>query len=126
MFAQTLAKGMSAHEAYIEAGYKANYANAIRTKKLVYVQARIIWLQNRAAERTIVTVHDIARQLDEDRIFAREQAAASAAVQATMGKAKVLGLIVDKQLVGMKSVDDMTEAELRTLLGSTGSDGRSD
>lgn len=58
--------------------------------------ARVSELQGKAAERTVITVEDIARQLDEDRTFARENGAAAAAVSATMGKAKVLGLIVEK------------------------------
>ncbi len=38
-------------------------------------------------------------------------------VSASMGKAKVNGLLVDKHLVGMKRIEDMNENELRALLG---------
>ena len=38
-------------------------------------------------------------------------------VSASMGKAKVNGLLVDKRLVGMKRIEDMSESELRILLG---------
>ncbi len=34
-----------------------------------------------------------------------------------MAMAKVLGLIVNKLLVGTKTIDDMTKDELRVLLG---------
>lgn len=95
-FAQHLAKGLSASEAYVKAGYKANDGNAATLKGNQRVKARLVELQSKAAERTVVTVEDIARQLDEDREFARETGAASAMVSATLGKAKVLGLIVDK------------------------------
>ena len=95
-FAQHLAKGLSASEAYVKAGYKANDGNAATLKGNQRVKARVAELQAKAAERTVVTVEDIAKQLDEDRAFARKSGAAAAAVSATLGKAKVLGLIVDK------------------------------
>ena len=95
-FAQCLAKGMTATEAYIKAGYKPNDGNAATLKGNQRVRDRLAELLAKAAERTIVTVEDIAKQLDEDRLFARENGAAAAAVTATMGKAKVLGLIVEK------------------------------
>lgn len=95
-FAQHLAKGKSATEAYTDAGYRGDRTAASRLSTNVNVQARLSELQAKAAERTIVTVEDIARQLDEDRKFARETGAAAAAVSATLGKAKVLGLIVEK------------------------------
>jgi phage terminase small subunit len=95
-FAQALAKGKSAAEAYVAAGYKDNRSAASRLSTNVNVAARVAELQGKAAERAILTVEDIARQLDEDRTFARENGAAAAAVSATMGKAKVLGLIVEK------------------------------
>lgn len=95
-FAQGLAQGMTADEAYVEAGYKAHRGNASTLRANQNVLDRISELQHKAAERAVVTVEDIARQLDEDREFARKNGAASAAVAATLGKAKVLGLVVEK------------------------------
>jgi hypothetical protein len=95
-FAQELAKGASQREAYVTAGYKPDDGAASRLSSNVKVQGRVTDLLQRAATRAETTAADIARQLDEDRIFARENGAASAAVAATMGKAKVLGLIIDK------------------------------
>lgn len=95
-FAQELAKGKTATEAYILAGYKANDGNAATLKGNQRVADRLIELQTIAAKSVALTVHDIARQLDEDRVFAQRQGSAAAAVSATMGKAKVLGLIVEK------------------------------
>lgn len=60
------------------------------------VAARIAELQSRAAEKAVVTAVDIARQLDEDRRFARKVNQAGAAVSASLGKAKVLGLLPDR------------------------------
>lgn len=96
-FCQELAKGKSQDAAYEAAGFKPNRGNATRLKAKDSVSARLAEIQSKAEARTIVTIDDIARQLDEDREFARKCGSASASVAATMGKAKVLGLIVDRQ-----------------------------
>ncbi len=123
-FAQNKAKGMLTGPAYTAAGFKATgntaQVNGGLLLKRPEVKARIAEILSVAAERTVTTVDDIARQLDEDRKVAKKNSQASAMVQATMGKAKVLGLIVDKHLVGMKRVEDMNEHELRALLGVVG------
>jgi phage terminase small subunit len=95
-FCQELAKGKSQLSAYVAAGYKRDDGAAARLSGNVRVAARVEELKARAAERAVVTAADIARQLDEDRKFARKVEQAAAAVSASMGKAKVLGLIVDK------------------------------
>lgn len=98
-FAQELAKGKSQAEAYELAGYKASRSAAARLAADVNICERVATMQKGAAERAEITVADIAKQLDEDRAFARKMKSASAAVAATMGKAKVLGLVVDKSQV---------------------------
>lgn len=95
-FAQELAKGKSKYGAYAAAGYEPDRGAATRLSANVSIANRVAELKARAAEKTVVTVADIAQQLDEDREFARELESPSAAVTATMGKAKVLGLIVDR------------------------------
>jgi hypothetical protein len=60
------------------------------------VKARVAELQSAAAERCIVTVASITQELEEARALALQEAQASAAVSASMGKAKLHGLIVDK------------------------------
>ncbi|QTH19774.1 hypothetical protein HRJ34_15515 [Rhizorhabdus wittichii] len=95
-FAQERAKGKSVDKSYVMAGFKANSGNAARLNGNERVRARIAELQQRTAEKATTTAADIARQLDEDRDFAREHRQGAAAVSATMGKAKVLGLIVER------------------------------
>jgi phage terminase small subunit len=95
-FAQERAKGRSVDAAYAKAGFKPNRGNAARLNAIESVAARIAELQSRAAEKAVVTVDDIAKQLDQDRAFARRLKQPAAAVSATLGKAKVLGLIVEK------------------------------
>ncbi len=95
-FAQELAKGTYQTEAYTLAGYEHSEANASRLTRNDKVMTRVADLKAAAAERMICTIHDIAAQLDEDRLFARELEQAGAAISATMGKAKVLGLLTEK------------------------------
>lgn len=95
-FAQELAKGASQVDAYSKAGFKPNASHACRLGAKVEIVARVAELKHAAATATIITVQDIANQLDEDRAFAKSINQASPMVSATMGKAKVLGLIVDK------------------------------
>lgn len=95
-YAQARAKGKSVDDSYIAAGFSANRGNAARLNANESVRDRVRELQTRVAEKVIVTAADIAAQLDEDRTFARKLKQASAAVSASMGKAKVLGLIAER------------------------------
>ena len=62
------------------------------------VSARVSELQIEARERAMVTVESITAELEEARQLAMlDEKGASAAVAASMGKAKVNGLIVDKK-----------------------------
>jgi len=99
-FAQELAKGKTAGEAYVLAGYKANDGNAIRLKGNERLLARVQELLGRSAARAEVTVASILNELEEARKLAAEINQPSAAVAATLGKAKVAGLIVDRKEVG--------------------------
>ena len=95
-FAQELAKGKTADEAYQQAGYAENRGNAVRLKANENVLRRITELKDRAAFRVEVSLDSIARQLDEDRALAFAVKQPGAAVAASMGKAKLFGLVVDK------------------------------
>lgn len=98
-FAQELAKGKSKLGSYKVAGYEPDRGAATRLSANISIVKRVGELKAKAAERVIVSVADIAQQLDEDREFARELEHSAAAVSATMGKAKVLGLLEDKSKV---------------------------
>lgn len=99
-FAQELAKGKSADEAYQEAGYKANDGNCIRLKGNERVAARIAELQERAAMRTEVTIAGLTRELLEAVSAAKanpnEAAMINAWRQSVMDIAKLNGLVTDK------------------------------
>lgn len=99
-------------KAYVETGNAtAAYRRAFGDKKwadgALHVQAskllstpkvdlRIKALQAKHAQRHEVTVDDLVKELEEARSLAKDIGQASAAVSATMGKAKLLGLVVEK------------------------------
>lgn len=116
-FAQELVKGASQVEAYRLAGYEPVEANASRLIRNDKVAARVAELKEAAAERAEITIYDIASQLDEDREFARGLEAPAAAISATMGKAKVLGLIVDKSAATDAAGKDLpSDTELARMI----------
>jgi hypothetical protein len=77
-------------------------------------------LQQRGAERAEVTVASLIADLDEDRKLARGAGQASAAVSATMAKAKLLGLVIDRKEVGapgeFDQIENMSADELRAFI----------
>ena len=95
-YCSEVAQGKSQDEAYALAGFAPSRFNASRLAAREDVRARILELQSAAAAETVVTIADIARQLDEDRAFAKKCETPAAMVSATMGKAKLFGFLRDK------------------------------
>lgn len=80
------------------------------------ITARINKLQNKHTERHKLTVDDLLKELEEARQSAltAETPQSSAAVGATMGKAKLLGL--DKQVIDHQSSDgSMTPTKIELV-----------
>ena len=98
-FAQLLAKGLSAAEAYVEAGYAANDGNAIRLKGNERVRDRVSEILDRAAVRAEITLASATSHLLELARMAKDLGDA-AGIQASrasmMDAAKLNGLVVDK------------------------------
>ena len=116
-FAQELAAGFSAAEAYGRAGYQPNYGNCIRLKGNESITVRVLELQRRGAAHAEVTIASLVRELDEARTEALRLGQTSAAVAATMGKAKITGQIIDRAEVGQPGeFASMTEYELREYI----------
>ena len=59
------------------------------------ITARINELRGTHQKRHEMTVDELSAQLDEDRSFARQNGHSAAAVSATMGKARLFGLLKD-------------------------------
>lgn len=98
-FAQELAKGKSATEAYSEAGYEESRSAASRLSTNVNVQQRVSELQSRAAAKTELTVANITERLiryaDAGEAL-KDASGLSVARAAMMDAAKLNGLIVER------------------------------
>lgn len=73
------------------------WSNASRLMADVKVSARIADLQKAAQERLMVTVESITGELEAARLLAEMEKQPSAMTAASMGKAKLHGLLVDRQ-----------------------------
>jgi hypothetical protein len=100
LFAQELAKGKSANEAYTVAGYRQCRQNAARLMSNDDIRARLAELQAITAKSTAITVESICRELDEANAVAKERGQASAMVSASALRAKLAGLLIEKVEVG--------------------------
>ena len=96
-FAQALATGMSQFGAHKEAGYIPREDAASRLSRNVKVRARVCELQNRGAKQTGSTIVSCTERLRKAYDLAVETKNPSSAVAATMGEAKLNGLVVDKK-----------------------------
>jgi phage terminase small subunit len=90
---------------------------ASRLLKDSKVIARLDELRKPIIEKTMITVEDLVKELEKARIAAltSETVQASAAISATMGKAKLLGLGVEKVdlTVGVRLADALARAKAR-------------
>lgn len=115
-FAQGLAKGMSATEAYAAAGYKGDRKAASNLWTNMDIKERVTELQSKAVKKVEITVDSLAQELEEARAIALAEKQSSAAVSATMGKAKLFGLGVEKRhLSGTLQVINITAKQLEAL-----------
>lgn len=108
-FAQEIAKGKSATEAYVAAGYAENRSHASRLVSKGNVADRVAELQTKGAERAELTVESLIDELEEARALALELKQPAAMVAASMGKGKVAGLIIDKAEKGKPGDFDFGE-----------------
>lgn len=97
IFAQALAKGETADDAYVLAGFKANRHNAAALARKQHISTRVAELQTKVAAKVEITVESLAGELEEARALALVEKQSSAAVSATMGKAKLFGLGVENR-----------------------------
>ena len=128
-----------ASEAYKQAYNSTGKPNTLHRKanellKHPVIKAEVQTMQAQARERNQVTIDKVVDELEEARQVAKQSGNASAMVSATLGKAKVLGLVVDKQETNTKiltppvfnfkpvSPKEMTDDELKTELKKYGID----
>lgn len=95
-FALALALGKNKAEAYRDAGYKSNKSAAQRLSTNVNIIARVRELQAMAAARHGISLDEIIAELEQTRQMSMALGQCNAAVFASIGKAKLLGLGVTK------------------------------
>ena len=110
--------------AYVESGnaskaYKAVYnvndnasdnsinVEASKLRNNPKVTLRILELQELVRERHSITTESLSEELEVARIIAQEAGQASAMVAATMAKAKLHGLLMDKNLYSKPKEDSL-------------------
>ncbi|RWA60693.1 MAG: Terminase small subunit [Mesorhizobium sp.] len=112
-FCLGLAEGLPQSRAYIEAGYSArgNAAEVEASKmvRLPKVAARIAELRADAAKRSEITIDDLVADLNLMFKLALATKNPAAGVTAVMGKAKLLGLIIDRAEVATTQRRPMRE-----------------
>lgn len=109
---------LNATQAAIRAGYSAEtaYSQGQRLLKHVEVASAISKGQAKAAKRAEITVQSLAEELEEARALAIKEAQSSAAVAATMGKAKLFGLGVEnKRVSGSFQLITLTQEQIGKL-----------
>jgi hypothetical protein len=99
-FAQELAKGISASQAYVNAGYKPHHDNPSRLRGDEGIQARVTELQQRASKSVDITIASLTKMYLEDRKLATELGQASAAKGCLDSLAKLHGLMIDRKETG--------------------------
>ncbi len=123
-FAQARASGETAKAAHVLAGFNGHEGNATRMANYPKIIARVAELQARASLMVDVTIASLTVELEEARSKAMETGQISAAVSATMGKAKLHGKLVDrKHVTGTIGTYDLTKVsdeqldQLEAILG---------
>jgi hypothetical protein len=99
-FCHLVKQGVPAIRAYPMAGYNAHRSAPARLCGNVRIKRRIAEITKGLAAKTRVTVEMITDQLDEDRAFARRLSQPAAAHAATISKARLHGLLVDRKETG--------------------------
>lgn len=125
-FAQELAKGKSASEAYVLAGYKPNDGNAATLKGNQRVLDRVAEIVDRATVRTEITLASLMEEAAEIQRAALKANQHSAAVAALTAKAKLAGLWIDKAENTNRNVVDpsqVSDAELAAVLKDGSGEG---
>lgn len=123
-FCQLIKQGLSPYRAYPEAGYQPHNGSPYRLREDARVKQRLAEITKGLAMKTRVTIETISSQLDEDRQFAKQVDQAGPALNATIAKAKLHGLIVDRKesgapgdFQGLQSAEEVL-ALIRSELGA--------
>lgn len=116
-FACALANGETADHAYEMVGFKPHRGNAARLSANESIRARVDEIVKFKTAGAVFSRADILRELAENSRLARDQGQIQASNTALINYGKELGMFVDRRLVGVRNVDDMSEEECLEILG---------
>lgn len=121
-FARAYVETGNASEAYRRSYDAENMKDQVITQKAYEllqhgdVTVMVRQLKANVQKRHAITVDTITEMLKEDRELARTNAQSGAAVSASMGLAKLHGLIVEKrEIKNVSSAEDLDDSELADL-----------
>jgi hypothetical protein len=98
-FARLVHEQVPAYRAYALAGYRRHHSNAYRLRENEGVKQYLSELEAQTVKRHEVTIDSLLTELEEARLNAKAAKQPSSEVSAVMGKAKLTGLLVDRQEV---------------------------
>jgi phage terminase small subunit len=124
-FAQALAKGKTASEAYVLAGYKESRAAASRLSTKINIVDRVAQLQDLGAQRAEVTIASLIQEAADIQEAAKVDKQYAAATSALTAKAKLAGLWIDKNENTNRNVDptQVSDADLAAVVAADGGQG---
>jgi hypothetical protein len=99
-FCLALFAGKPANAAYQEAGYQPDNGNCIRLRANPKIHERLAELQSEVAAEAKVSVESICRELDEANAVAKARGQAAPMVSASVLRAKLAGLLVERVEIG--------------------------
>ena len=115
LFAQALAKGENATKAYQSAGFKGSRANASRLKANSNITARVLEIQGLAAAGAKITLEGLLDELEHARQRADSLGQLSASVRAISEKARLAGLVVERQEIAVVNTEPEPESTTEVL-----------
>jgi hypothetical protein len=93
-------KGVVPFKAYPMAGYRPDFANPYRLTENDGVKRRLAELSAPVARKARVSAESLLEELEAGRMLAFAKGNAAAAVAATMAKAKLAGLLINRTETG--------------------------
>lgn len=120
-FVSEYLKDANAKQAAIRSGYAKGSAEVqgCRLLRNAHVRAAVAKAQGKVAERAEVTAHSLMAELEEARLLALAEKQTSAAVAASMGKAKLGGHIIERHkhsgAIGTYNLTGLTDEQLNHL-----------
>jgi phage terminase small subunit len=110
-FVRGLFEGKTALDSYEAAGFARDDGNAARLRRNPKVEERLAELQAEIAGETKVTVASLLGELEEARLKATDVKQLSAAIRAVEGKAKLSGLMVERQRIEVSGVGNFDSCQ---------------